>query len=176
MSMHNTRWSAQMAQKKPKPERKSANDAIAVLTRYHKEVRKMFRDFENLKENDGGDDAKSALVGRICMELTVHAQIEEEIFYPAVRAAIGNDDLMDEADVEHAGAKDLIAQLVIMEPGDDHYDAKVTVLGQYVSHHVKEEHDALFPRVRRAGMDTQALGERIVRREKDLQGGRLGPR
>ena len=86
------------------------------------------------------------MVRKICNELTVHAQIEEEIFYPAVRKAIDDGDLMDEALVEHAGAKELISQLEAMDPEDELYDAKVTVLGEQIDHHVKEEEGEMFPR------------------------------
>jgi len=165
-----------MALAKPKSGRQGAQDAIALLTEDHREVKKMFKDFEKLKKREGSGEAKAALVGRICMELSVHTRVEEEILYPAVRAAIDNDDLMDEADVEHAGAKDLIAQLITMKPGDDHYDAKVTVLGEYIDHHVKEEHEELFPQARKAKVDTLALGKQIVLRKKELQGARLQTR
>ena len=96
---------------------------------------------------------------RACQELTIHAQIEEEIFYPAVRDGIEDDDLMDEAEVGHASAKDLIAQLEAMEPGNDLYDARFTVLGEYIDHHVKEEQDEMFPKAKKAKLDLKALGK-----------------
>ena len=102
------------------------------------------------------------------MELSVHTKVEEEIFYPAVREAIDDEDLMDEADVEHDGAKSLIAQLQAMKPGEDHYDAKVTVLGEYIDHHVKEEHEEMFPKARKAKVDSVQLGEQISARKKEL--------
>lgn len=157
-----------LAKAKPKSPPKVAQDAIAVLTDDHKKIKTLFGNFENLKE-EANDDEKAELVGRICKELTLHAQVEEEIFYPAVRAAIDDDDLMDEADVEHAEVKDLIAQLEAMQPGDDHYDAKVTVLGENVDHHVKEEQDEMFPKARKAKIDMAALGAQIVQRKKELQ-------
>ncbi len=160
-----------MAQAKPKSTRKSAQDAIAVLTEDHKKVKKMFKDFEKLKKGDGSDDRKEQLVQQICTELTIHAQVEEEIFYPAVREAIDDDDLMDEADVEHASCKELIAQLEAMSAGDDHYDAKVTVLGEFIDHHVKEEQDEMFPKVRKAKVDTAGLGAQIMQRKQQLQKG-----
>lgn len=95
-----------------------------------------------------------------------HTQIAEEIFYPAFRMAIDDDDLMDEADVEHAGAKELIAQLVGMEPGDDHYDARVTVLGENIDHHVKEEQDEMFPKAKKAKLDLAALGAQMIKRKQ----------
>jgi len=146
-----------------------AKDAIAILSEDHKNVKTMFTDFTKLMKSEGKDEEKGALVEKICEEFTVHTQIEEEIFYPAVRAAIGDDDLMDEADVEHAGAKELIAQLEEMEPGDDHYDAKVTVLGENVDHHVKEEQDEMFPKAKKAKLDLAALGAQMLERKQELQ-------
>jgi hypothetical protein len=96
-------------------------------------------------------------------------RVEEEIFYPAVRAVIDDDDLMDEADVEHTEAKELIAQLEGMEPGDDHYDAKVLVLGENIDHHVQEEQNEMFPKVRKAKIDTAALGAQILQRKQERQ-------
>jgi hemerythrin superfamily protein len=144
-------------------------DAIALLTADHKAVKAMFKEFEKLMEQDDADEEKAALVEQICNELTIHAQVEEEIFYPAVREAIEDDDLMDEADVEHASAKDLIAQLEGMSPGDDHYDAKVTVLGEYIDHHVKEEEGEMFTKARKADVDTDALGQEIAGRKAELK-------
>ena len=158
-----------MAQTKQKPKGKPGQDAIALLTADHKKVKKLFKDFEKLKDGDGSAREKAALVKQVCMELSVHAKVEEEIFYPAVRRAIDADDLMDEADIEHAGAKSLIAQLEAMKPGDDHYDAKVTVLGEYIDHHAKEEQDEMFPKVKKAKVDTVQLGERISKRKQELQ-------
>lgn len=143
-------------------------DAIALLTEDHKKVQKLFKDFEKLKEEED-EERRQQLVTMICAELTIHAQIEEEIFYPAARDAVDDEDLLDEAEVEHASAKNLIAQLSSMEPGDELYDAKVTVLGEYVNHHVKEEQDELFPKVRKAKVDTKALGEQMMERKQELQ-------
>jgi len=146
-----------------------AINAITILADDHKKVKKMFMDFDKLMKSANKDVEKGTLVQKICVELIVHTQIEEEIFYPAVRAAIDDNDLMDEADVEHAGAKELIAQLVDMEPGDDHYDAKVTVLGENIDHHVKEEQDEMFPKARKAKLDLAALGAQMLKRKQELQ-------
>ncbi|MBK6805963.1 MAG: hemerythrin domain-containing protein [Betaproteobacteria bacterium] len=146
-----------------------AKDAITILTNDHKKVKTMFTDYNKLMKSEANDEEKGALVENICEELTVHMQIEEEIFYRAVRAAIDDGDLMDEADVEHAGAKELIAQLEEMEPGDDHYDAKVTVLGENVDHHVNEEQDEMFPKAKKAKLDLVALGAQMVERRRALQ-------
>ncbi|MEP6943236.1 MAG: hemerythrin domain-containing protein [Betaproteobacteria bacterium] len=145
----------------------AAPDAIALLTQDHKNVKKMFDEYEGL--GDKAVASKKKLANTICDELIVHTKIEEEIFYPAVRAAIDDDDLMDEADVEHAGAKDLIAQIQSMEPGDSHYDAKVKVLGEEIDHHVKEEQEEMFPEVRKAKLDLKALGAQMAARKEELK-------
>jgi hemerythrin superfamily protein len=143
-----------------------APNAINMLTEDHAKVRKMFKQFEKMKE---GDDAEKAeLVRQICTELTVHAQIEEEIFYPAAREAIDESDLLDEAEVEHASAKQLISELEGMQPGDELYDAKVTVLGEYVEHHVKEEEKEIFPKVKKAKLDMEEMAEQMEERKGQL--------
>jgi hemerythrin superfamily protein len=143
-------------------------DAIQLLTADHKEVKAMFKEFESLKEKGDADDEKADLVQRICTALTIHATVEEEIFYPAVREAIDDEDLMDEADVEHASAKHLIAQLQEASPRDDHYDAKVTVLGELIDHHVKEEEGEMFPKAKKA-IDSVSVGAELVERKAELQ-------
>jgi len=109
-----------------------------------------------------------ALAARICRELTVHAQIEEEIFYPAAREVLRDEDLIDEATVEHASAKDLIAQIESSSPGDDLFDAKVKVLGEYINHHVKEEQNELFPKMRQTSLDLTEIGQRMMARKQEL--------
>lgn len=144
-------------------------DAIALLTADHKAVKALFKEFEQLTEQEGADERKADLVEKICSELTVHAQVEEEIFYPAIREAIDDESLMDEADVEHASAKDLIAQLEGMSPGDDHYDAKVVVLGEYINHHVEEEEGEMFVKARKSDVDTAGLGVELAARKSALK-------
>jgi hemerythrin superfamily protein len=146
-----------------------AQDAIAMLMADHKKVKKLFSEFDKLKE-EGSDEDKSAIVNQICNELKIHTELEEEIFYPAVRKAIEDPDLMDEALVEHAGAKDLIAQLEDASPDDDLYDAKVTVLGEQIQHHVKEEEAEMFPKAKKAKVDTDALGATMLKRKIALMG------
>jgi hemerythrin superfamily protein len=114
------------------------------------------------------DDKKKELVRQICIELSIHTKAEEELFYPAARQVIKDSELLDEADVEHAGAKELIQQLQTMNPSEDHYDAKVIVLQEYIDHHVKEEEGKIFPAVKKAKMDINALGEQIMHRKDDL--------
>ena len=149
--------------------RNTETDAFALLTADHRTVKGLFKEFEKLSKQDDVDEEKAQLVRQICNELTVHAQVEEEIFYPALREAIDDEDLMDEADIEHASAKDLIAQLEGMEPGDDHYDARVTVLGEYVDHHVKEEEGEMFGKARKADVDAAELGAQIAERKEALK-------
>ncbi|MEP6885558.1 MAG: hemerythrin domain-containing protein [Gammaproteobacteria bacterium] len=142
-------------------------DAIAMLTADHKKVKQLFSKFDKLKDA-GTDDEKTHLVARICNELKIHTTIEEEIFYPAVRKAIDDADLMDEAFVEHAGAKDLIEQLEGADPADDLYDAKVTVLGEQIDHHVREEEGDMFPKAKKTKVDTDALGAKMLKRKREL--------
>jgi hemerythrin-like domain-containing protein len=145
----------------------TAPDAIALLKADHAKVTAMFQQYDKL--GDRAQAKKGELCRRICNELKVHAQIEEEIFYPAARAALPKeDDLLDEAQVEHDGAKQLIAQLDAMEPGEDLYDAKVTVLGEYIKHHVKEEQNEMFPAVRKSKLDLRELGMRLAFRKEEL--------
>jgi hemerythrin superfamily protein len=143
-------------------------NAIAMLTADHKKVKGLFNEFKKLKEDGGNEREKVKLVQKICEELKVHAELEEEIFYPAVREAIDDSDIMDEALVEHAGAKDLIAQLEIAQPGDELYDAKVTVLGEQINHHVKEEEGEMFPKAKKAKLDQEALASEMTARKQEL--------
>jgi hemerythrin-like domain-containing protein len=130
----------------------------------------MFDEFEKMKEDEDADnDAKQMLVETCCAELTVHAQVEEEIFYPAMREAIDDMDLLDEAEVEHASAKQLITELAAMQPGDELYEAKFTVLGEYVKHHIEEEEKELFPKAKKAKVDLVALGEEVQERKQELR-------
>lgn len=146
-----------------------ATDALDLLKADHDRVKALFREFESLKGKDDEDSRKIELVDEICYELTVHAMLEEEIFYPVLRSAIDDDDLLDEADVEHAGARELISQLEIMAPGDDHYDATVTVLGEEVEHHIEKEEGELFDAARDAGLDLDELGEQLAARKEELE-------
>jgi hypothetical protein len=158
-----------MAAAESKSRRTEGQDAFALLTADHRAVKTLFKQFETLDKADETEVQKSTLVEKVCNELRIHAQLEEEIFYPAVRAEIDDDEVMDEADVEHTSAKDLIAQLEQMAPGDDHYDAKVTVLGEYIDHHVKEEEGEMFPKARKADIDGIALGEQLLARKSELK-------
>ncbi len=143
-------------------------DAIQLLTAEHKEVNAMFKEYQKLVDNEASADEKEALARQICLMLTVHATTEEEIFYPAAREAIEDEDLLDEAEVEHGSAKELIAQIEASTPDEPLYDAKVKVLGEYVQHHVKEEEGELFPKAKKAKLDLAMLGEQIAARKEEL--------
>ncbi|MEP6605332.1 MAG: hemerythrin domain-containing protein [Nitrosospira sp.] len=147
----------------------SKADVIELLKADHKKVKKLFKQFEDLKEKKNSNSKKTEIVKQICLELTLHAQAEEAILYPAARKAIKDEDLMDEADVEHAGAKELIAQLQTMSPEESHYDAKVTVLSEYIEHHVNEEEREMFPMLKKTKLDRQMLGERIRNYKDELK-------
>lgn len=145
---------------------KAAPDAIKLLKDDHREVEGWFEDFENT--NNGAK--KQKLANQICLALRVHTQIEEEIFYPACRDAGLELDIMDEADVEHDGAKKLIEEIEASKPGDDHWDAKVKVLSEMIKHHVKEEEqrDGMFAKAKKADLDLDALGEEMQMRKDKL--------
>ena len=153
-----------MPTKRSKAVRRPTVDAISLLKADHQKVSWLFERYEKSRQ----DSVKQRLARQICDELTVHTKVEEEIFYPAVREAIGDEDLMDEATVEHAGAKALISQIKASRPSAELFDAKVTVLSEYIKHHVKEEHQEMFPKARKSGVDLKELGTRIAARKKTL--------
>ena len=147
--------------------RSKSQDALSLLIDDHKKVQKLFKEFAKLAKKED-DEAKTELAREICTELTVHAQIEEEILYPAARQALDDQGLLDEAQVEHESAKDLIAQIESMQAGDELFDAKVTVLGEYVNHHIKEEQDELFAKLKKTELDLDAMGEELQQRKAEL--------
>ena len=142
-------------------------DAIALLKQDHRTVEDLFEQFEKAS----GDGRKEKIAQQICLELSIHAQIEEEIFYPACEGKV-EEDLLKEAYVEHDGAKVLIAEIMAgSERGDDFYDAKVTVLQEQIEHHVEEEEkrmEGMFAQARKAGLDMDALGARLAQRKAEL--------
>jgi iron-sulfur cluster repair protein YtfE (RIC family) len=143
-----------------------ANDAIELLQEDHREVEALFNEYEQLGDDV---DAKESLAAEICEKLTVHAQIEEEIFYPAARQALGEEtEVVDEAEEEHADAKQLIAEIEEMSPEDDDYDAKVKSLSEAIAHHVEEEESEMFPNLRQSGLETEALGEQMSERKYEI--------
>lgn len=144
-------------------------DACDLLDADHKAVKKMFNEYEELTEAKGNTrEKRRALAEKICNELMIHTQIEEEIFYPALRKPIKDDLLMNEAEVEHTLAKDLIAQIQGMDIGDPMYDAKVKVLGEYIDHHVKEERNEMFPKARASKVDLVKLKDQLQMRKEEL--------
>lgn len=154
--------------------RKSASaakkhDVLSILSEDHKRVLNLFQQFEKLRTHKNSEDKKKELVTQICVEITVHAKVEEELFYPVAREAVKDREITDEAYVEHAGAKELIKQLQSMRPGDEFYDAKVMVLEEYISHHIKEEEGKIFPAMKKSKADLDAMGEQIIQRKEELK-------
>jgi hemerythrin superfamily protein len=148
------------------------NDATKLLEADHREVQQMFSDFAK-----ASDAKKDELAKRICLALKVHTQIEEEFFYPAAREALSDkdEDMVDEAIVEHASAKQLIGEIEDMDTGDELFDAKVKVLGEMVDHHIGEEEGELFPKCRKSDMDLAGLATRMASRKQELMAKMGGP-
>jgi hemerythrin superfamily protein len=153
------------------PNSRGQKDACDLLDADHRAVKKMFKEYEELT----GSRARSAaqkkmdLARQICHELTVHAQIEEEIFYPALREALKDTDMLAEAEVEHQTAKDLIAQIEQLGDADEMFDAKVKVLGEYIDHHVKEERNEIFTKARaNRRLDLVAMRDELEARKEEL--------
>ena len=142
-------------------------DALRLLQTDHTEVATLFEEYADAEDVV----EKEELAQDICAALTVHAQIEEEIFYPAAREVLEADDLelVNEADVEHATIKELVAQIEDSDAMADHFDATVKILGEYVKHHVKEEESELFPRLEETELDMDDLGDRLAARKAELQ-------
>ena len=144
-----------------------AQDAITLLTAQHREVHEMFEKFENM--TDRAKVSKKKLADEICQALIMHTTIEEEILYPAVRESSKEaEDMIEEAIVEHASAKDLIAQIQEMDPDEELYDAKVKVLGEMIEHHVEEEEKEMFPKVRKLDLDLAAIGQEMAVRGEEI--------
>ena len=156
-----------LASTKKSPTRKSSSqpqEATALLRADHKLVSGLFAEYEKARS----PSKKQQLVNQICTELTVHAQVEEEIFYPAVKAALKDKELIPEATVEHSTLKELIAQVEGVEPDGEMFDAKIKVLSEYVKHHVKEEHNEMFPKAKASRLDMVELGARLAARKAEL--------
>lgn len=140
-----------------------------MLRADHKRVSELFAEYDKARS----DRKKKDLVSTICTELSVHAQVEEEIFYPAVKRALRDKELVPEATVEHATLKDLIAQVDGITPDGEMFDAKVKVLSEYVKHHVKEEQTEMFPKAKKTNLDMLALGAQMASRKSELLAGRI---
>jgi len=155
-----------MAARKGRHEYGKSVNAVTLLKQDHDEVSALLKEFESADRA-----GKASIAERICAALTVHAQIEEQIFYPAARGVLDDDDmdLVDEADIEHATIKGLVKRLQTAGPSDDHFEALMTVLGEYVKHHVKEEEKQLFPKVRRTNLDLEALGQQLAALKNQLK-------
>jgi len=149
-----------------------SNDAIALLKADHRAVEKLFGDYEKAKADEG---RKQQIAQQICMALKVHTQIEEELFYPTSREFLKDDDIVNEAVVEHQAAKDLIEQIEALSPSDEMYDAKITVLQEQIEHHVEEEEKELFPQVQKSDMDLKGIGQQLKSRKEELMGGMMAP-
>ena len=147
----------------------SHQDALQLLMAEHREVKAMFQRYQKLADAGGRGDERMLLASQICVALTVHTQIEEAVLYPAARAVLTRDeDIVDEAYVEHAGARSLIAQIKTMTSDQPLYDAKVKVLGEYIAHHVREEETEFFPKLRKTALDLDALGDQMAALRKQL--------
>lgn len=164
-----TKSAAKPATKSPAKTASKAtgSDAVSLLIDDHKKVKKLFKQYEKLAKQED-IEGKVDIAKQICDELTVHATVEEEIFYPAARDAIKDDDLLNEAEVEHQTAKDLIAQIQEMSGKEPMYDAKVKVLSEYIDHHVEEEETEMFPKARKARMDLEGLAVEMMERKDEL--------
>jgi hemerythrin superfamily protein len=152
----------------PEPTGDESSDAIELLTADHDRVRRLFENYTELVAAEADDADKQQVVEEICLLLTVHAHIEDEFFYPAARRLLDDEDPVDEAQIEHDGVRDLIDELLTMKPFDELFDDRVRLLEESVAHHVEEEENELFPRLREAGMDFETLGEQMSTRKEDL--------
>jgi hemerythrin superfamily protein len=155
-----------MARATPSRSSDSPRDAVALLKQDHRMVESLFEKFEDADESE-----QSAIAQRVCQMLTVHAQIEEEILYPAAKQALEDqeeENLVNEAEVEHGSAKELIGKLEGMTPEDEHFEATVKVLSEYIKHHVKEEEGQMFPKLKKTELDLQELGSRLAERKLEL--------
>jgi len=141
-------------------------DGIALLKADHRAVEKLFGQFEKARDSD----RKKALSDKICLELRIHMQIEEEIFYPTSRDFLKDEDIVDEAVVEHAAARDLMDEIEAMGPTEDLFEAKMTVLQEQIEHHVEEEETEYFPKVQKTDMDLKAAGAQMAARKEELKG------
>ena len=152
------------AKRAPTGSAKTGPDAIALLKADHKRVSDLYEQYEKTRSTA----KKRTIVASICLELSIHAQVEEEIFYPAVKAALKDKEMVPEAHVEHATLKELIAQVKDKEPDGEMFDAKIKVMSEYTKHHVKEEHTEMFPQARKSRLDMNELGAQLAARKEEL--------
>ena len=149
--------------------KKQAPDAIDLLDADHLSVHALFESYRELVRTRASALQRRALAEEICMELTIHAKLEEELFYPAVREALNDDEVLDEAEDEHGSQREFVAQILATQPEDELYDAKVAVLAEYVERHVRKEREEVFNRVLASRIDLQALGRSISLRKEELR-------
>ena len=149
-------------------------DALALLQRDHQRVRLLFGELDSLRDIEDEDERKAELVDDICYELTMHSMLEEEIVYPALRAAMSHDhlldEMLDEAEQDHAGTRELISQLEVMYPGDEHFEATIAVLAEEVGHHVAMEESEMFDAARASSLDLVQLARALAARRAELDG------
>jgi hemerythrin superfamily protein len=146
-----------------------APNAITMLKQDHEAVSGLVEKYERGKSRLSSQ-RKQQMAKQICRMLTIHATIEEELFYPAAREQVrGLDDMLDEAEIEHSTVKELIQTVESSAPDDELYDARIKVIGEYVKHHVKEEQNEIFPKVRKSKLDLEDLGEQMLARRQELE-------
>lgn len=146
------------------------NDAVDLLDADHINVKKMFDKYKRYCKDNASAEDKKSLADQICDELTVHAKIEEEIFYPALEGKLKDATLLPEAEIEHDGAKTLIERIINSSPEEENYDAMVIVLSEYIDHHVKEEREEMFPQARNTDVDLKAMRGELAARKEELMG------
>jgi hemerythrin superfamily protein len=162
------RTAAPVAAKKTTPATAVKHDVIVLLKNDHDEFKRLFKQFDKLAEK-GDTKGKLKIANKVCAEVIAHSMAEEEVFYPGARSATEDDAMMNEGIVEHDNAKDLIAQIQAMDPADPMYDAKVTVLGEYITHHVDEEEEEMFPEVRKSKeLDLRGLAVIFTARKQEI--------
>jgi hemerythrin superfamily protein len=149
--------------------KKHAPDAIDLLDADHLAVHALFQSYRDLARNGAPIQQRRALAEEICIELTIHARLEEELFYPAVREALGDDDLMDEAEDQHGSQREFVAQILAAPPDDELYDARVAVLAEYVERHVRQEREQVFNRALASRLDLQSLARSLTIRKEELR-------
>jgi len=156
-------------QEAPHTMKKQAPDAIDLLDADHLAVHGLFESYRELVRTRAPALKRRALAEEICMELTIHARLEEELFYPAVREALQDDELVDEAEDQHGSQREFVVQILASSPDDELYDAKVAVLADYVERHVRQEREQVFNRALAARLDLQSLGRMINVRRDELR-------
>jgi hemerythrin superfamily protein len=149
--------------------RKNTPDAVDLLDADHLSIHAMFEQYRTLVRSKAPALSRRTLAEDLCMELTIHAKLEEELFYPAVRDALQDEDLVDESEDQHGSMRELVGQILAGRPEDELYDAKVAVLAEYVERHVRQEREQVFNRVLASGLDLHSLARTLVRRKEELR-------